>query len=101
MRRSCSIVGAVALGALVGHFATGGTLPDFLKPLSTVGAAVTSVFKQFGICGMAFGKDCAVHGDTIYYRGDRVRIAGGMISRGAASGMSKQSPIASKAIHDL
>ena len=68
------MAGAVVLGGLTVHFATGGAVPGFLKPLSPVGAAITSVAKPFGICGMAFGKDCVVDGDTIDFRGERVRM---------------------------
>jgi micrococcal nuclease len=69
-----AVAAAVVLGGLVAHFATGGTVPAFLKHLNPIGVDVTSVVKPFGICGMAFGKDCVVDGDTIDYRGERVRM---------------------------
>ena len=69
-----AVVAAAVLGGLVAHFATGGAVPGFLKPLSPIGAAITSVAKPFGICGMAFGRDCVVDGDTIRYNGERVRM---------------------------
>lgn len=72
------LYGGMAAAALVGglavHFAMGGPIPGFLRPLSPVVAAFTSVAKPFGICGMAFGRDCVIDGDTIDYRGERIRM---------------------------
>lgn len=58
------------LSGLGVHLATGGALPGFLKPIS----AVSSIGKPFGICGIAFGRDCVVDGGTIDYQGERVRM---------------------------
>lgn len=71
----CGVMaGAALLGGLAAHFTTGGEVSGFLMPLIVVRAAVTSVAKPLGICGMAFEKVCVVDGDTIDYRGQRVRM---------------------------
>ncbi|WP_245414617.1 thermonuclease family protein [Aestuariivirga litoralis] len=68
------VVGAVALGGLAGHIATGGSMGGLLRPFGSVGVALTSVTRPFAICGMAFGNDCVVDGDTIDFKGERIRM---------------------------
>lgn len=68
------MAGAALLGGAVVHVATGGALPGFLRPLSPVMAVIASPVKPFTLCSIAFGKDCVVDGDTIDYRGERVRM---------------------------
>ena len=62
---------AVVVGGLAAHLLTGGKLPKILQPVSATFSTVTG---QFALCGMAFGKDCVVDGDTIDVRGQRIRM---------------------------
>lgn len=74
VRLAGAVAGAAVLGGLAVHLATSESPTGFIKPLGTVGSVITSAAKPFGICGMAFGRDCVVDGDTIVYGGERVRM---------------------------
>lgn len=65
--------GAAVLGGVIVHLLTGGQLPR-LPAGSTLAALASSHGKAFGLCHSSYANDCVIDGDTIQYRGQRIRM---------------------------
>lgn len=66
-----AIAGAMVAGGMAVHLATGGKLPAVPQP---AGAILSTVTGDFALCGVSFGRDCVIDGDTIEVNGERIRM---------------------------
>ena len=65
------ILSAILTGGSFAHYVTEGKLPGFLQP---VNATLSTATGTFGLCGLSFGRDCVIDGDTIQVNGERIRM---------------------------